>query len=97
MIKVFNKGWYVAEMSLTYPIQVGIRKEIATQTASINLGQEFTFRLPYSVDYEYQIGTFLTIKAVAGVQVLNIKITSTPVCIHIWGVTFITRWTFMKC
>ena len=77
-IRVLNKGWYIANLKLTYEIQRGLVKESVTQTGSINLNQDYGFRVPFGVNYDSPAGCILEINAVAGAQVMKQRIVANP-------------------
>lgn len=97
MIKILNKGWYVAELILNYQVQNGMTKVPAQEKKRIALGQQHIFYLPNIVNYDSTEGTFLIVKAIWGKTVLATRIRSDPECFHIWGTTLIPFWTRMPC
>jgi hypothetical protein len=82
-VRINNKGWYTANMKLTYEVQRGQVKETVVQTGSINLGQNYGFLVPFSVNYDGATGCILEINAVAGVQVMRVRIRSNPQCFDV--------------
>ena len=78
-----NKGWYIANLRLTYEIQRDRVRETVVQTGSISSGQDFGFRVPFSVNYDGATGCILEVNAVAGAQVMRVRIRSNPECFDV--------------
>ena len=85
VVKIYNKGWYTANLRLLYEQQVGVIKQSVIQTGSITAGQDYGFYIPFSVNFDGATGVTLIVNAVAGVQVLETRIRGNPECFHIWG------------
>lgn len=70
-------------MKLTYEVQRDRVKETVVQTGSISGGQDYGFRVPFSVNYDGATGCVLEVNAVAGVQVMKVRIRSNPECFDV--------------
>lgn len=97
MVKVLNKGWYVADLTLNYEVQNGLTKVPAQQKKRIAINQDHVFYLPTSVNYDSTGGAVLIVNAIWGKQVVATRIRSDPDCFHVWGTTLIPFWTRMPC
>ena len=54
---------------------------------------DYGFRIPELVDYEAGQGATLVVTAVAGVNVLTVRLHSDPECFHVWGTTTLPQWS----
>ena len=98
IVNILNKGWYVASLRITYEVQNGANVvEKVVQTGSIASGQAYGFRIPFSVNYDTEVGCTLEVNAVAGVNVLRVKIRTNPECFHVWGSTLSPSWSNVNC
>jgi hypothetical protein len=89
---VLNKGWYVANVLIRY--KVGAYDVV--QRASLMIDQSVVFRVPYAVTLDGQTGVVVRADAVAGNNVMEVRVKSSPECIHIWGTTLGTQWSFIN-
>ena len=93
MIKILNKGWFVAKMTLIYRREFS-NGEITKLGDSIAIGKDYTFKMPYDTDLS---STFFVVHAVGGVRVFNLKIEKKQDCFHVWGTTLIPQYSRMPC
>ena len=93
VIKIRNKGWYVARLNLYYR-RYSLPNQIIEQTGQILLGQDYAFYMPYDVDLS---STVLMAYAVGGVNIMHVNIITSPQCFHMWGTTLFPRWTPINC
>lgn len=84
-------------MRVYYSLLIGQNKTLIYQTGSIVYGQNYGFYIPWNVDYYGGTGCILIIKAMAGNDVMNIRITENPVCYHLLGTTLDTGYTQVLC
>lgn len=99
-VRVKNKGWYIANLKLTYQVQrQGSQgtKETVVQSGSITAGQDYGFKVPYGVVYDSPFGCTLTVEAVAGVRVMSVRISSDPQCFDVWGGSLTPKWSSVNC
>ena len=82
---------------MTYEVQVGTVTETVVQTGSITAGQDYGFYVPFSVNYDGATGCVLEVNAVAGVNVMRVRIRSNPECFHVWGSTLFPSWSSVNC
>ncbi len=81
-VRIRNRGWFVASVSLRYEYD----GKIVTQAGTVLSGLEYVFKVPFSVVYQSEFGCLLEANAVAGVQILNnIRVNSDPECFDLWG------------
>jgi hypothetical protein len=97
VIKIYNKGWYTADLKLYYEVQEGIEKRRIVQTGHILGGQNYAFYVPYTVNYDGAYGVTLVVHAIAGKQVMSQRVKTSPQCYHVWGTTLIPYWSSMPC
>jgi len=97
VIKILNKGWYLADIWVDYEQQSGLTKFPVQQRGQIGLNGDYAFYVPRSVVLEGELGIVFTAWAVAGVRIFSIRVPSTPLCVHTWGTTLFPAWTFIDC
>lgn len=106
VVKVLNKGGYVTQLILEYEYPVIntdingttiVNYRLSRTEASIALGQEQTFKIPYTIPLLGPRGVYLRAIAVAGVQIFFTRIVNNPTCVHVWGTTLIPYWTTIDC
>ena len=68
-------------MKLTY---LNEKNELITQTGSITAGQDYGFKVPFSISYDGDVGCVLEINAIGGIQVARVRIHQNPECFHVW-------------
>ena len=56
-----------------------------------------TIDIPYNVDYTVEPGVTLTVEAVGGIRILQVRLTNDPECIDVWGTTLIPFWSRVNC
>jgi len=88
VVKIKNKGFYVAKAEISY-VSNGV---LQVQSKSISAPNSQTFILPYTAQ-----NILLTVNAVAGKQVFSLPITNEQECFHVWGTTFVTRYSTIAC
>jgi hypothetical protein len=91
---VRNKGWYIAKLTVFYRRLTESKNAILKLTKSIAISQDHTFVLPSDIDLEY---AYLVAHAIAGIEIMKVKIVKTPECFHVWGTTLIPYWSYMLC
>lgn len=92
IVKVKNKGFFIAKTTLIYK---KFSNEIFDRiTKSIVIGQEHVFKISFNKDLS---SLYLVVHAVAGVQIMAVKIHSNPSCFHVWGTTLNPYWTSVNC
>jgi hypothetical protein len=74
-----------------------INYRTASSEASIALGQEQTFNIPYTVLLNGPRGVYLRAQAVLGIQIFYTRIVMSPSCFHVWGTTLIPFWSPIDC
>ena len=79
-------GWFIADITLSYQIFDGINPKDQIQTYQLQTYQDYTFFVPYNVNYFKGKGARLVINAIGGSSVLNYIIDNDPLCFHIWGI-----------
>ena len=84
-------------MKLTYQIPTNAGMQTVVQRGSISNGQDYAFKVPFAASYDGDVGCTLEVNAVAGINVLRIRVRSNPECIDVWGTTLIPYWTHMDC
>lgn len=90
-VKIYNKGWYTAVMSLRF-INNGTNYRLKK---TLTGGLRHTFK--YNIKAQ---NVTLVIDALLGKNVLNKKLNPTDeplVCYHVWGSVFSTRSSRMNC
>lgn len=90
---VTNKGGYTAQMYLEYynPTKV-------IQSGTITSGQSYAFYVPGNVDYNNGVGARLTVDAVGGNRVVNqLLMRNNPECVHVYGTTLNTLYSYVDC
>lgn len=97
IIKVWNKGFFIANMRVNYEEQVGADKMAVEQKGSIVLGQAYAFYIPGTVNYAGDVGVTLNIDVVFAFRKISVKIQSDPECFHIWGIFFAPSWARVEC
>lgn len=80
-----------------YSLLTGQNRTLVLQTGSIVHGQNYGFFIPYTVDYNLGTGCILSVHAMAGNDVMNIRITDNPACYHVYGTTLDTGFTQVVC
>lgn len=93
MIKILNKGWYVAKLTLFYKRALS-NGDFYKQTGSITMGQDYAFYMPYDAQLS---STIVVAHAIAGVRIMSVKVESNPACFHVWGTTLFPVWSKMPC
>ena len=68
--------------------------DIIKETNSISAGNEFTFRMPYDTDLS---SAYLVVHAVAGSQVMSVKIQKKNDCFTVWGTTLSPEYSRIPC
>ena len=94
VIKISNKGWFVANFKLSYE---SIDNKSITQQSSIIVGQSHTFNITEEIDMSAEKPIRLVGQAVAGLMILNITIEENPACFHVWGTSIFPSWSNMPC
>ncbi|CAF0767301.1 unnamed protein product [Brachionus calyciflorus] len=94
IVKIKNKGFYVAKLSLFYRRVQKSYGQVYKQTGSITIGQDYAFYMPYDTDLT---STLLVVHAVAGKRVMTVKIDNSLTCFHTWGTTLFPAWSPMPC
>lgn len=98
IVKILNRGWYVASLQAYYELQDNPYSRVGVQQrGSIAKNQDFAFYIPGTVDVNTGAGIVISADAVLGVRIFSIRILSSPTCIHIWGTTLIPFWTYVDC
>lgn len=93
-MKIRNRGWYIASLSVRYEYN----NQIVTQTGTVTSSLEYGFKIPFSVNYESEYGCILEVDAVAGLNIINnLRIDNNPLCIDIWGTTLAPSWSKVDC
>ena len=92
-VKIVNKGWYLATVKLTYDFQ----NQRITQTGLISPGFDYGFKIPFSINYDSEFGCLLESTAVAGLNIMKVRIKSNPECFDIWGTTLNPFWSRFNC
>ena len=68
--------------------------DVIKETNSIAGGNEFTYRMPYDTD---PASAYLAVYAVAGTQVMTVKIETKHDCFDVWGTTLFPEYSRMSC
>ena len=97
VVKILNKGGYVADIRVDYELQQNLVKFPVQQRGKIALNQDFAFYIPRQVVLEGEIGIVFTAEAIGGVRIFSIRVPADPTCVHIWGTTLIPYWSFIDC
>ena len=92
-VRVLNKGWYTADVQLTYTRKLS-NNQAQTVGRTILALQEAVFRLPSDT---LSFTTRLIVNAVLGVRVMDVQLSGKNQCFDVWGTTLIPFWTPMPC
>ena len=94
VIKILNKGWFVANFKLSYET---VDNKSITQQTSIIVGQRHTFNITEEINFSVDKPIRLVGEAMAGITIMNITVESSPACFHVWGSTIFPSWSSMPC
>lgn len=97
MIKVYNKGWFLASVRIDYELYNLPFKYPIQLPAILGFNEQATFFVPDTLPINQRIGIVFTAEAIGGVRIFSFKVPSLPLCVHIWGSTLIPYWTFIDC
>ena len=92
IIKVKNKGWYVADMSVVVrdkstTLETYYSKHIwSPNDEIIVVPQDFT-----------KVNVLLQVNAIGGIRIFSLDIKKNYACFHVWGTLFFPAWTEMPC
>lgn len=97
VVKILNKGWYVADVRVDYELQQNFVKFPIQQKASLTINQDYAFYIPRQVVLEGELGIVFTADAVAGYRIFSIRVPATKTCVHVWGTTLNPKWSYVDC
>ncbi len=93
VIKIANKGWYLADLTLFYR-RLDASARIEKRYAQIPVNQEHAFTMPYDVDLKSVI---LIADAFLGYNIMTVSIKTSPECFHLWGTTLNPVYSAVQC
>lgn len=97
VIKIMNKGFLIANMKVSYELQVDANKVPVVQSGSIVIGQAFAFYVPASVNYDGDVGVTLKIDIPLSFKQISFRLQTSPQCFHIWGIVFSPEFSPVNC
>lgn len=97
IVKIYSKGWYITKMTLYFQ-QLSTGAALNKRTASIILGQEYIFKIPFDADLN---SVWFITHALAGPNIFTLQLARLQehrtLCFHVWGAVFSPVWSFMNC
>lgn len=97
VVKILNKGFYVADVRVDYELQQNFVKFPIQQKTSLVINQDYAFYIPRQVVLEGELGIVFTADARAGYRIFSVRVPASKTCVHVWGTTLMPSWSYVDC